>query len=172
MPFQRTRHDHSRRDMARARGKIACFASSRETGRTVARAHVPRGSRMRKRMSQLADRTTVSHRRRRASRRCNVLLTGLDRPQPARHGVHARQACVLCLLLRDRQRSDTHVHATQKAALRWRPQMVHRTTVLHRRRVISHRCSSLLTYVDRPKPARDGARAWKDRLLRVLPRDW
>ena len=34
--------------MARVRGKIAYFASSRETGRTVARAHVPRGSWIRK----------------------------------------------------------------------------------------------------------------------------
>ena len=104
--------------MIRARGKIACFVSSRETGSTVARARMPRGSRMRKRMRQPAHRTTVSHRRRRAFRRCNVLPTGPGRPRIARHGARARKACVLFLLLRDRQRSGACARARRGRRLR------------------------------------------------------
>ena len=38
--------DHSQRSTARARGKLACFATSRETASAVARSRVPRESRL------------------------------------------------------------------------------------------------------------------------------
>ena len=41
LPVHRTCSCHNQRDMARARRKLACFASSRETGSAVARTRVP-----------------------------------------------------------------------------------------------------------------------------------
>ena len=61
------------RGTARARGKLACFATSRETASAVALARATRMPAACWR-PQLARRTTVLHRRREAFRRCSAIL--------------------------------------------------------------------------------------------------
>ena len=92
VPFHRAEADHRQRSTARARGKLACFVTSRETASAVAvRATRKPAACWR---PQLARRTTVLHRRRETSRRCSEILSSVVRSHPARHGARAQQARV------------------------------------------------------------------------------
>ena len=116
VPFHRAWSDHSRRGAARARGKRACCASSPKRGSAVAHKRATRASRLTKWTPQLARGSTALHRRRAASRSCSALPWGMERPQPARRSARARQAHVLRLLPRERQRSGAQARYTRKPA--------------------------------------------------------
>ena len=124
----------------RTRGKLACFATSRETAGAVARKRVPRESRLC---------GAGGHSSHVAPRSC----TGLERPSAGavplystqadhnqRGTARARHARVFRHLLRDGQRSGACCsRATRNPAVRWRSQLARRTTVLRRKREASRR---------------------------------
>ena len=149
----------------RALGKLACFATSRETATVVALACVPRECRLRVRAhsSHLAPRS-CAERERPSAGDMPSHSTWADRNQ--RGTARMRQARVFRHLPRDSHRSGTCVCATRMPATRWRSQFARRITVLCRKRDSSRRCGVLLKYVGRSQPARHGAHAAS---LRVSP---
>ena len=91
VPFYSAWNGRNQRGTARARSKLACCASSRETASAMARPRVPRkpadyG------WPPLARRTTAARRRRETLRRCSAFSSCMKRPQPAWYGVRAGQA--------------------------------------------------------------------------------
>ena len=118
-----------------------------------------------------ARRTTVLRRERKAFRRCSTLLWCVGRSQPAWHGAHVRQACVLRHLPKDSQRSGACSRATRMTASCWRPQLARRTTVVRRKKEASRRCSTLPWRVGQSQRARHGARARQACVLRHLTKD-
>ena len=78
---------------------------------------------------------------------------------------------MFCHLPRDSQRSGACASVTRKPAACWRSQLARRTTVLHRRREASRRCSALSYRIGQPQPAWHDAHARQARVFRHLPRD-
>ena len=127
-----------------APGKFACCSSSREASSTVARSHARDAKCWLCTRRQPTRCTTVSRRRREASRRYSRLVWCADLSQPALHGARALQAGMLRLLPIDSKRSGALTHVRRKSRLCGRPQSARRTTVLHRRRERSRRRSGLM----------------------------
>ena len=94
--------------------------------------------------SQLARRTTGMHRKRKASRRRNVLSMGKGQPESGRHGVRKQKARVPRLLHTDSKRSSARRAWHAALARRWRPQLERRTTGTRRSREASRQRSVLL----------------------------
>ena len=120
--------------------------------------------------SQLARRTTVLHRKKKASRRCSGLPWCVRRSQPACHGAPAASS-LFRHLPRDSHRSGDRSRATGMPGARWRSQLARRTTVLHKQKEAFPRCSAFLSCVGRSHPARHGARTRHVRVFCHLSRD-
>ena len=98
VPLYSTYTDHSQRSAARTRGKLTCFATSRETASAVALACRPRESRLCAGGHSSYVESTVSHRMREAFRWCSALLWWVYQSQPAQHGAHAVSSRMFCHL--------------------------------------------------------------------------
>ena len=107
--------------MARSRGKLTCFAISQETAGAVALAHQSREGRL------YAAGGHSSH----------------IAPRSRTDGERPPADAVFGHLPRHSQRSGARASVTRIPAVRWRSQITRRTTVLHRTREASHRCSAL-----------------------------
>ena len=77
---------------------------------------------------------------------------------------------MLRFLLRDSERIGALAHATRKPAYFRRPHLACRTTAACRKREALRRCSGLSWGMNRPQPARHGARSQQARALCLLPR--
>ena len=96
----------------RARSKLACFATSRETATAVALACVPCECRLRVggHSSHVAPRSCAEIER--PFCRCGTLPWCVNRSRPAQHGARARRARMFCHLPRDSQHSGACTRAT------------------------------------------------------------
>ena len=85
----------------------------------------------------------------------------------------ARVASVRAALRLERQLAQwrARASATRKPALRWRPQVARRSTVLRQSKEASRRRSALVMRVKRLQPSRHGARVSQACVLRLISRD-
>ena len=132
VPFHGALADHSQRSTARARGMLACFATSRDTPGAVALARRSREIRLcvGGHSSRVGPRSCTGKERPPAGA---VPLYSMQADHNQRSKTRTRQARVFRHLPRDSQRSGARARATRKPAVRClRPQLARRTTVLHR----------------------------------------
>ena len=154
------RSDHNQRGTARARSKLACCASSRETASAGARA--ARGTRrwlgVGGRSWHVAPRPRAEGERPLAG--AAPFYERTDRPQPARHGARAQQARVLRLLPRDSERRRASRVPREPAGLcEAAAGTSHHGRAPKERGLSPTQCLSKC--MSRPQPARHGARAGK-----------
>ena len=120
----------NQRGTAHARGKLACFATSRETASAVAPVRLPRECRLRVggHSSHVAPRLCIKER---GLSPVQCHFYGAWAQYAERGTLRARQARVCRHLPRDSQRSGARSCATRRPGVCWRSQLARRTTVLH-----------------------------------------
>ena len=144
VPFYRAWAGHNPPGAARARGKLACCASSREAASAVARARVSRENRLRK---VEAAASTSYHGLALMERgfllvQCSFIGNGSATSRPGRR---TRAERLRAAPRRERKRAHWRVRACHAKAgyAKWRPPLARRTTVSHRRGEAFRRCSVL-----------------------------
>ena len=115
VPFHSSYADQSQRGTACARGKLACFATSRETASAVAlvRVHATAGCVM-EATARTSHHGLAPKERGLPPVQCPFIAR--TPIKPARHGVRVRQACVFRHLPRDSQRSGARSRSTRQPA--------------------------------------------------------
>ena len=95
----------------------------------------------------------------------------MERPQPAQFAARARGKRTCCASSPKRGSAVAHKRATRASGREVVAALARGSTAFHRRRAASRSCSALSQGVERPQPARRGARARQARVLRLLPRE-
>ena len=116
VPFHGAWSDYRQRGATRVCNKRGCCASFPEIASSVARKCATRASHPPKCKPELTRKSTASHRRRAASRSCSALPWCTEQLLPARRGVHAQQARLLCLLPKESQRSGAQARCTRNVS--------------------------------------------------------